>query len=318
MTGVRGQIEAMITRLLTVLFAVGVLSGCGRDVTPPAFDGERAYTYLEAQVAFGPRVPGSEAWAECRSYLYEHFTGLGLELDSQAFTFTDPYSGVDTPLVNIIVRYRGDPSDDKAVLLLAHWDSRPRTDYHSDSTKRETEPIDGANDGASGVAVLMELANLLSDVPPRSNVDLVMADGEDWGKVGHPEDYCIGSHHFAQQGIRGKYHFGIVIDMVGEKNQHFFREEISERFSKPVNDMVWGTAKDLGITTFRDTVLHRVTDDHLPLNIGGVPTVDVIDFNYPYWHTEFDTPDKCSAESLANVGRVLAEIVYKPSLWPPE
>lgn len=295
---------------------IALLAGCGRDMEPPAFDGERAFRYLEEQVAFGPRVPGSEAWRECKDYLVEHFTTLGLEVDSQAFTFTDPYTGVDTPLVNIIVRYRGDPSDDKSALLLAHWDSRPRTDFHSDSTKRETEPIDGANDGASGVAVLMELANLISTMPPAANVDLVMADGEDWGKPTDHEFYSIGSRHFARQGIRGKYHFGIVIDMVGDRNQHFFREEISERFSKPVNDMVWEAARRLGVETFRDTVLHRVTDDHMPLNIGGVRTIDIIDFNYPYWHTEFDTPDKCSPESLANVGIVLAEIIYKPSLWP--
>ena len=306
----------MLSRLYTLLILVLLVAGCGRDMEPPAFDGERAFEYLEAQVAFGPRVPGSEAWRECKDYLFEHFTNLGLEVDSQAFTFTDPYTGVDTPLVNIIVRYRGDPSDDKAVLLLAHWDSRPRTDFHSDSTKRETEPIDGANDGASGVAVLMELGNLISTLPPEANVDLVMADGEDWGKPIDHEYYSIGSRHFARQGIRGKYHFGIVIDMVGDRNQHFFREEISERFSKPVNDMVWETARRLGVETFRDTVLHRVTDDHMPLNIGGVRTIDIIDFNYPYWHTEFDTPDKCSPGSLANVGIVLAEIVYKPSLWP--
>jgi len=309
----------MLTKGLHVLIATGLLLvclGCSNDVTPPEFDGNRAYEYLKDQVAFGPRVPGTEAWSECRSYFYEHFTNLGLEIDSQVFTFNDPYTGVDTPLVNVVVRFRGDPSDDKAVLLLAHWDSRPRTDFHTDSTLRDTEPIDGANDGASGVAILMELANLLSIRSPKSNVDLVLADGEDWGKVGHPEDYCIGSRHFAQQGIRGKYHFGIVIDMIGDRNQHIFREENSERFSKPVNDMIWETARDLGVTTFRDTVLHSVIDDHLPLNVGGVPTADIIDFDYPYWHTEFDTPDKCSPESLANVGNVLAEIIYRPSLWP--
>jgi Zn-dependent M28 family amino/carboxypeptidase len=309
----------MLTILLRVLIVTMFLLaclGCSNDVTPPEFDGNRAFVFLEEQVAFGPRVPGTEAWAECRSYFYQYFSGLGLEVDSQAFTFNDPYTGVDTPLVNVIVAYRGDPSDDKAALLLAHWDSRPRTDYHSDSSLRETEPIDGANDGASGVAVLMELGRLIAEHPPNSNVVMVLADGEDWGRVGDNEYYSIGSRNFARQGIRGKYHFGIVIDMVGDRNQHFFREETSERFSKPVNDMIWETARDLGITSFRDTVLHRVTDDHVPLNVGGVPTVDVIDFNYPYWHTEFDTPDKCSPESLANVGKVLTEIIYRPSLWP--
>ena len=128
--------------------------------------------------------------------------------------------------------------------------------------------------------------------------------------------YLLGSRHFAQRGIRGKYRFGIVVDMIGDADQQIYREAYAERFSAPVTDMIWAVADTLGVTTFHDSVKHTILDDHLPLSAGGVPTTLIIDFEYPYWHTEFDTPDKCSPEALANVGRVLTEIVYRKSLWP--
>lgn len=172
------NIGRMKWRILSLIALLGV--GCSQDgIETPLFDGARAFEHLSRQVAFGPRVPGSEAWRQCREYFYEHFEACGLEVDSQAFHFFDPYSRADLPLVNVIARYRGDTSDTTAILLAAHWDSRPRTDFHSDSTRIE-EPIDGANDGASGVAVLMELARLLKDYPAETNIDLVLLDGEDW------------------------------------------------------------------------------------------------------------------------------------------
>lgn len=293
-----------------------LLAACSDTrIEPPAFDGARAFGYLTDQVAFGPRVPGTEAWRLCREYYYAFFDSCGLAVDSQAFHFYDPYSHADVPLVNVIARHRGNPSDSTAVLLAAHWDSRPRTDHHSDST-RINEPIDGANDGASGVAVLMELARLIKEQPPSTNIDLVLLDGEDWGKSGDVDYYLLGSRHLAQTGIRGKYRFGIVVDMVGDRDQQIFREVYAERFSAPVTDMVWAVADSLGITTFIDSVKYSILDDHLPLSAGGVPTTVIIDFDYPYWHTEKDTPDKCAPESLSNVGRVLAKIIYNQSLWP--
>jgi Zn-dependent M28 family amino/carboxypeptidase len=302
--------------LRNFILATLLVTGCSTgQVEPPSFDGGRAYDFLTDQVAFGPRVPGSEAWRLCREYYYAYFDSCGLAVDSQAFHFYDPYSHADVPLVNIIARYRGDSSDTTAILLAAHWDSRPRTDFHSDST-RVNEPIMGANDGASGVAVLMELARLFRESPPNTNVDLVLLDGEDWGKSGDVDLYLLGSRHLAQSGIRGKYRFGIVVDMVGEIDQQFYRESYAERFSAPVTDMVWAVADTLGITTFIDSIKHSILDDHLPLSAGGVPTTVIIDFDYPQWHTEQDTPDKCSPESLGNVGRVLAEIAYNKSLWP--
>lgn len=298
---------------MLTLSTVGL--GCATQVEPPSFDGQRALAYIETQVAFGPRVPGTEASAQCRQLFYRHFDSCGLEVDSQVFNFFDPYSSTDTTMVNVIARYRGGDADQLPILFLAHYDSRPRTDFPFDST-RASDPIDGANDGGSGVAVLMELARLFASQPPDCNVDLLLVDGEDWGRRGDPDNYLLGSRAFARQGLRGKYEFGIVVDMIGDKQQEIFREEYTNRFYQPVNDMIWKVAAQLGVTTFVDTTRHTILDDHLPIGAAGVPTALLIDFDYEFWHTEADTPDKCSAESLANIGRVLAYIIYNESLWP--
>ncbi|PWB68326.1 hypothetical protein C3F09_11860 [candidate division GN15 bacterium] len=284
-------------------------------MAPPAFDGARAYDYLKQQTAFGPRMPGSEASAECLQYLLKHFRGLAQQVDTQSFAYTDPYSGQAIPMVNVIARFRGLETGTEPILLVAHWDSRPRTDYPSDQAK-SNEPIAGANDGASGVAVLMELADLFAAKPPACDVVILLVDGEDWGKEGDYNNYLIGSRYFASRGIRGHYRFGIVIDMVGDKDQQIYREGFSNEYYLPLNNMIWNAARDLGISTFHDSVKYTITDDHLPISAAGVPTVDIIDFDYPYWHTDQDTADKCSAESLSNVGRVLAEIAYNRTLWP--
>ncbi len=305
--------------LFIVLLSALALTGCrDESVTSepaPVFDAERSYSYLTAQVAFGPRVPGSDAWKACRGYYYEFFDSLDVRVDSQVFSFFDPYSQTELPLVNVIASFPGRDADVPGIVLMAHWDCRPRADFAAD-VERQAQPIDGANDGASGVAVLMELAQALSHSRPPVNVDLVLADGEDWGKSGDLDYYMLGSKEFARSGIRGKYRFGVVVDMIGDADQQIYREAFSEQYNKDLNDMIWGVAARLGVATFVDSVKYRVHDDHLSLNAGGVPSVDLIDFDYPFWHTEFDTPDRCSPEALGNVGRVLTEILYHPELWP--
>ena len=311
-------IAAMKYLLALLIVITSLWVGCGAgQVSAPEFNGDRSYEYLLRQVDFGPRVPGTDSWRQCRSYFYTYFTELGLTIDSQAFTFVDPYSGRELPLVNVIARYRGGEKDDKPILLMAHWDSRPRADYAS-TPERALEPIDGANDGASGVAVLMELAHMLVDKPPKVNVDLVLVDGEDWGKSGDFDYYLLGSRHFASvgKGIRGKYRFGIVVDMVGDSDQQIYRDSISQQFHPAINNMIWNVAAELGINTFIDSIGVGLIDDHMSLNAAGVPASVIIDFDYPYWHTEEDTPDKCSAQSLKNVGSVLGYIIYNPSIWP--
>ena len=316
--GMREITPMMKAPVFTGVMAVflAVFATCGdRRVEPPPFNAERSFQYLEEQVAFGPRVPGSAAAAECRDYYYRHFAEQGLAVDSQPFAYFDPYSATELRLVNVIARFESANKEAQRIILMAHYDSRPRGEYASDPALRET-PIDGANDGASAVAVLMELANAFHEKNPPCHVDLVLSDGEDWGKPGDHANYLLGSRQFARTGIRDRYRFGIVVDMIGDKDQAIPREGFSERFHKDLNDMVWSTAARLGVETFIDSVRDSILDDHLSLCAGGVPTIDIIDFDYVYWHTEFDTVDKCSPEALANVGRVLAEIVYNPSLWP--
>lgn len=270
--------------------------------------------HLETQVAFGPRVPGSEAWKRCREYYVEHFVSSQLAVDSQVFGIVDPYSGDSIPMVNVIASFRGG-GDERGLLFMAHWDSRPRTDFPTDPALAD-QPIPGANDGASGAAVLLELATLFHEVPPKANIDLVLVDGEDWGRSGDEDYYLLGSREFASHDVRDRYQFGIVIDMIGDVDLTIYREKLSERFVKKINDYVWQTAARLSLPAFIDSVKHSVLDDHIALNVGGIPAIDIIDFDYPYWHSNLDTSDKCSAASLAQVGRLLIEIAYHPSTWP--
>ncbi len=297
------------------LISIATLSCNEKSVEAPKFDSSRAFEYLVKQVEFGPRVPGSREWQKCKDYLANHFAELGLKPKLQEFEFFDPYSKTQLPLVNIIASIAGKSAEPERILLMAHWDSRPRTDFPTRPNISD-KPIPGANDGASGVAVLMELANMMVKNRPEHAVDIVLVDGEDWGKSGDNDYYLLGSSEFARRGIRGKYRFGIVIDMVGDKNQEFYREVFSEAHHPELNDMIWNAAAELGAISFIDTTRHTVLDDHIPLVTSGVPAVDIIDFDYKWWHTDQDTVDKCSPESLGNIGKVLAHIIYNPQLWP--
>jgi glutaminyl-peptide cyclotransferase len=299
--------------LWSLVSVLAVVSSCSSVRQSPEFSADRAFGYLTAQVALGPRVPGSESSLKAREMYLAHFKSNGFTVDSQKFVIYDPYSGRETTMVNIVASYAG--NTDERILFMAHYDCRPRSDQSADPLLRDN-PIDGANDGASGVAVLMEIANLCKTSPPPVNLDIALVDGEDWGKEGDREYYCLGSREFARKDIRGKYRFAIVIDLIGDKDLSIPREGYSEQYSRGLNDAVFKVAKSLGITAFRDSVGQSIVDDHLPLQAVGIPAIDIIDFNYAYWHTEHDTPDKCSPQSLAAVGRVLAHVLYSPSLWP--
>jgi len=300
-------------------FAIVIISGSilffscrgGRDVIIPEFDGQRAFGFIEKQVAFGPRVPGSDNIAECREYLIEFFDTLGARVDTMEFIHTDKFSGKQIPMVNILAVFNGaDTGTTDRYLLAAHYDSRPRAEYDPDSTKRST-PIDGANDGASGVAVLMELAVLISGQKPRVNIDMALLDGEDYGPPGHIDEYFLGARDMVRRNIKGKYKFALIVDMIGDKDLKVYRDEFSEKYSPQITDQVWNTAKQLGESAFIDSVGYAVQDDHLSFLTIKLPATLIIDFNYKYWHTTHDTPDKCSPESLASVGRVVTTFLYK-------
>ncbi len=278
----------------------------------PTFSGAKAFELLVKQTKFGPRNPGSSGHAECLEFLSGEMRRYAANVKLQEFEYTG-YSGERFHLTNIIASFK--PEATSRVLLCAHWDTRPRADNDEDK-KRRHEPIIGANDGASGVAVLLELASLLKQSPPPIGVDLVLLDGEDYGMESDLDRYLIGSKYFASH-KPADYNprFGILLDMIGDKFLDIPKEQHSVAYAPDIVDLVWRTAHELGYPQFIDEAGEMITDDHLPLNEVGIKTIDLIDFNYPdptnrFWHSHNDVPENCSAESLEAVGTVVTHVVY--------
>lgn len=275
----------------------------------PSFDGKRSFALLTAQTAFGPRNPGSAGHAQCLRFLESTLRQYTGTVTLQRFTqrgYNETLS-----LTNIFAQFN--PTAKKRILLTAHWDTRPRAEEDADPAKQNL-PIIGANDGASGVAVLLELARLFKENPPPVGVDILLTDGEDYGdskRDGNSDLYFLGARYFAKTKPAAYVPiFGILLDMVGDRDLQLPLEQHSMRYAPQVMDMVWNTAEELRMTQFIRIPGEAVSDDHLPLNEAGIPTIDIIDFQYPYWHTQQDTPDKCSSESLEAVGKVLAAVIY--------
>ena len=291
---------------------VGLLSlptlvfGCSSSPSPE-FDGQRAFASLLDQCRFGPRYPGSVGHQKARKYFLDKLSEHTNFVKVQNFVHSDPEEGIELKLSNIIASFH--PKKAKRVLLCAHWDTRPFADHDPDTALR-AEPILGANDGASGVAVLLEIARVLSRNEPLWGVDIVLFDGEDGGRAGDLEGFCLGSKHFARN--KGDYQpeFGILVDMIGDRELILYKEAYSARYAEELTESVWSKAKEMGLLCFEDSVKYAVYDDHVPLLGAGIPVVDLIDFDYPYWHTTFDTPDKCSPESLQKIGDLLLHILY--------
>ncbi len=279
----------------------------------PAFNAERAFAYLLKQTSFGPRNPNSSGHEACKNYFIATLRASADDVRLQEFTETG-YNREKLRLTNIIASFR--PQERDRILLCAHWDTRPRAERDEDPKKRDL-PILGANDAASGVAVLLELASLLHATPPEIGVDIVLLDGEDYGKEADHNLYLLGSRHFARTKPADYLpRFGILLDMVGDAQLEIPREMNSFRYAPDIVSMVWRTARELGVTQFVDENGDEILDDHVPLNEAGIKTIDIIDFNFPdqthrYWHTHEDTPEHCSAESLGAVGTVLTHVVYK-------
>lgn len=274
---------------------------------PPRFDGEAAFALLQDQCGLGPRNPGSDGHLRAQKYLLDRLSGYTDFVKIQNFVHTDQKHNTDLELTNIIASFYPDKTE--RMLLCAHWDTRPFADRDPDTSLRE-QPILGANDGASGVAVLLEICRIISLIEPRWGVDIVLFDGEDGGEEGDWEGFCLGSKYFASN--KGDYQpqFGILLDMIGDKDLKLYKEGYSSRFAGGLVDSIWVRAKDLGLDCFKDSVKYFMYDDHVPLLSAGIPVIDLIDFDYPYWHTTSDTPDKCSSQSLQKIGDLLVEILY--------
>ena len=285
--------------------------------TYPAFSGDRAMELLERQVDFGPRVPGSPAHDSCLAFFMAYFDGLGLDTHAQRFSLPGYDKTLD--LTNVIVRINHQSS--RRILLAAHWDSRPWADMEPDPD-RARRAVPGANDGASGVAVLMQAAAVFAEHTAPVGVDIVLFDGEDYGREGDESMFLLGSRYYAVTlGNEHRPMFGILLDLVGDRDAVFPREAFSRQYAHDIQDLVWKATADLRLTTFSDQEHSPILDDHVPLNtVAGIKTVNIIDAAHVghdrsserrrYWHTIDDLPHHCSASTLEEVGTLLMYLVY--------
>jgi len=286
-----------------------------RDVKPD-FDGTRAYEDVIRQVEFGPRVPGSEAHDRTRQFLVEELRKYSERVAEQSFTFQHPedssrvYQGT-----NIMASFNLNAK--QRVMLAAHWDTRPVADQDPDPAKR-TQPVPGANDGASGVAVLLEMARIFKQHPPDEGVDIIFFDLEDIGEEYQDGDtvrvvvpFALGSDYFVANSGGYRPAYGILVDMVGDANLRIPQEVYSATNAPALVNRVWQAAQRVGADAFVQERGLAVYDDHIPFLRRGIPVIDLIQTPFPaYWHTTQDTPDKVSAASLQQVGDVLVEVLY--------
>ena len=292
---------------LGVALLLAAAPGCRRGATLPPFDEARAFRDLEAQVAFGPRVPGSEAHRRCREFLAAALAEAGGRVAVAAAPDTAfPIPGVDT-LYN--VRARFGPAAGPHLVLGAHWDSRPRADRDPDPERRG-EAVPGANDGASGVAVLLEVARVLGRHAPPVGVEIVLFDGEDAGHEGDPASYARGSQAYVARLAPPLPLHAVVVDMVGRRGLRLYQEVNSHDAAANLVDRLWAGARRVGAAAFVPELRHNVYDDHIPFIQAGIPAVDLIDLDDPDWHTTRDLPANCDPASLGQVGRVLLWHVY--------
>lgn len=292
-------------------------------IVAPEFSSDSAYYFIQKQVAFGPRVPNSEEHEKCGVWLANELRRFGAEVIVQEVR-SKAFNGKILNLSNIVGQFN--PDKKKRVMLYAHWDTRPFADKDS---VRSNEPIDGANDGGSGVGVLLEIARQLSLRPADIGVDIIFFDGEDYGSPeGTPStstsylDWCLGSQAWAKQPHRYGYRarFGILLDMVGAKRAAFNREGTSMRYAPNVVRKVWTRAKELGHgDLFRNRETPSTVDDNLFVSeFGGVPSVNIVDYRMnvipmgygPFHHTHADNMSVIDRGTLQAVGETVLSVVY--------
>ena len=320
-----------------IVIALLAMAGCKQGTGPkttdnesdvlvqtPVFSGDSAYAYVAGQVAFGPRVPGTPAQVDCAAWLAGKFRSFGADVIVQEAS-VKIFDGTSVPMKNIIARYQ--PEKSNRILLMAHWDSRPFSDQDADAGNHD-KPIDGANDGASGAGVLLEIARGLQQMNPALGVDLILFDAEDYGAPAHrnieskPEYWCLGSQYWSRNLHVPGYHarYGILLDMVGARDAEFTQEEVSRYYAQSVLDKVWKAGNKLGFGrhfSFQKTP--QLIDDHRFVNeIAGIPSIDIIEYDNTtgssfskVWHTQADNMGGISRETLAAVGKTVMQVIYK-------
>ncbi len=288
----------------------------------PDFNADSAYTFIEKQVSFGPRVPNTAAHNACGDYLVSKLNEFGAQVIEQKADITH-YNGQNIGIRNIIASYQ--PEKQKRILLAAHWDSRPFADEESDPAKQQ-QPILGADDGASGVGMLLEIARQLQQDSTELGVDIIFFDLEDWGQAEFDKNivpgdwWCMGSQYWSENPhVQGyKAYYGILLDMVGAANATFQKEAYSVQYASNVVQNIWQTAANLG---YAQLFINRkggyITDDHVPVNEHHrAPMADIINTKdsgsgfAPHWHTLNDNMSNINRATLKAVGQTVMEVIY--------
>ena len=297
-------------RIFIAIYLIGVF-GCQSNV--PKFDKKNAFDYLLDQTDLGPRNPGSDAYYTCREFIKQEMNAFADEVIVQDFTYTEQVDNQTYDFQNIIGRFNTEA--EFQTIISAHWDTRPWAEKDPDKRNRH-KPILGTNDGASGVAVLLELGRILSEYPPSIGVNIVFFDAEDLGAPGLNETYCAGSRYFAKHLPIPKPNEAINLDMVADKQLTLPIERYSYEQNPELVRFLWSRAKDMGLKAFSSKIDYAIYDDHVPLyEEAGIPAIDIIDFKYPnpyanFHHTLDDVVENCSAESLDQVGRLMVDYIY--------
>ncbi len=322
----------------TILFVIAVLLiACGNSKKPgaqdggtaqqvgPAFNADSAYAFCEAQCSFGPRTMNSEAHRRCGEWIAAKFRQYGLEVTEQKASLGG-WDGTELQCTNIIASYK--PELSARILLCAHWDSRPWADNDPDSANWK-KPVMAANDGASGVAVMLEIARLLAASDTLAvGIDFVCFDAEDWGtpqwsdKQDDSGTWALGAKYWAANPHRPNYRadFGILLDMVGGQGAKFYQELYSRQYAQAIIDKVWAAAQTVGYGSYFPTAAGgMITDDHVPVNeLAGIPTIDIIPYYPdcqqssfgPTWHTIADTMDNIDRNTLLAVGQTVVQVLF--------
>ena len=276
---------------------------------PPRFDQDRAFRRLQELCDFGPRNHNSPGKAKAEELIKKTLTDAGAEVTVHEFQHTPKGSNQRTTFRNIIGRIGTQQT--QRVMIATHYDTRSTADKDPDPSRRR-EPIPGANDGASGVAVLLEMAAIWKEQSPPVGVDLIFFDGEDFGAGEDLDDYFLGSKAWVRDHPDYRPGWGVVLDMVGDADLRITKEKNSLLMAPSVVERVWNAAARTGSGAIVDERGGLVYDDHTAFLGRGIPVVLLIDFKYQWFHTTADTPDKCSAASLGQVGRAVMEAIEAP------